>query len=80
MAGDSSVRTPDRLVTELSEDIAVAIREFTERYPDMPSRWIGRALRQVERRMEGGWLPRLRPPLALLAALVAGIVLGLALR
>lgn len=79
-ANESIPGTRDPLVEELAEDITVAIREFTERHPDTPSGRIGRALRLVEWQAEGQWLHRLGWAVALLAALLSGVVAGLALR
>ena len=72
--------TPSRLVDELAEDLVVAIREFSERHPDTEPRRIRRALRLVERGMQGRRLRHLGSAVALLVALLSGVAVGLALR
>jgi hypothetical protein len=66
-------------VEELSEDLDVAIGEFLERHPRTSPRRIRQAIQLVERRADGGLVRRVAPGLALLAALVVGVVLGLIL-
>jgi hypothetical protein len=66
-----------RLVTELSEDLDVAIREFLERHPSTGARRVRQAIHRVERGLPGGRTRRVAALFAMLAAFGVGVVLGL---